>query len=294
MASYAHLSVRTVLSLAVVLLAVEGAAAAAGAAYASPLEFWRAEPGEVAARMQVTSLDPASAVDASILAAVRDLDTQQTADLLLRSGAMETSVGWAAETFAHPRLGIGLDRRLRPYFEQAAARDPDGLSHALRFPIAYAHAQTLQFRVYTLESLARRELLPLLEAQALVLGALTLSQGALFEDPPVLIPSAAVRDGLRVLAQMRQPSWFPMHRFRLPDRRRLAAVGLKAGRSYVWAFSCITLLDDPEHAEVLETVRASIVETHAADPRLPDVDPVSCESEDVFDWSRAAARTLLP
>jgi hypothetical protein len=250
---------------------------------------------------ELLPLDPERAFDQRVLELAAETDRYQVSDLLLRVGGLETSLRWFDGMGIHhfPPTAIGIGRNLRDVeWDEASLTN---MSEPIRVLIAHHQAHNMQARVYTPESLAHPGNRELVEAQADVLTGVTLAQNWIFEAgsrsggvarwSPSELGKAVVR-GMALARKLGAPPG--VDHLILRDRQRLKLIqeGRDAGVFYTRIWSCLTNIGDVDGQEMYEIAQGWL-EDGLANPRLPRVDPKSCEGEDPFEWSLIAARRVL-
>jgi hypothetical protein len=272
--------------------------------------FWQEDAARARARLELVPLDPQREVDRALLELMVDIETHQVTELLRRFSAVETPLGWGSPSgsLAHLDLGIALDRRLERALEPASTRER--LLEAARFLLAHQLAHLMQLQTYTLESLSRASNLRAVEAQADLLSGVVLAQNRIFAGRGWAGFRADLERGLGLSKELGHPLP-PALELRDEERRRLVGIGVELGifRSHAW--TCLTNLGEPEGGvyvrgavkastqtgqEVARLFSGSAGSGFAPRPEgiaLPRLDPRTCDSEDVFDWTRRAAALAL-
>jgi hypothetical protein len=268
-----------------------------GSAAAAPVSAAPAPPVP-----ELRPLDPERLFDAKMLELAAETDKYQVTDVLLRVGGLETRLRWFEGEGVHhfPPTTIAIGRNLRDVaWEEASLTD---MSEAIRVLLAHHQAHNMQARVYTAESLAHPDNRQLVEAQADVLTGITLAQNWIFEAgarsggvarwSPTELGKAVVR-GLALARKLGAPPGIDHLELRDRQRLRLIQEGRDAGVFYTRIWSCLTNIGDVDGGEMYAIAQGWLEEGMRRDTGLPRVDPKSCQSQDPFEWSLAAAQRVL-
>jgi phage shock protein PspC (stress-responsive transcriptional regulator) len=247
-------------------------------------------------------LDPEVAFDAQALELGREIDEYQVTDLFLRLNGLETRLRWfdGEGVYHFPPTTIAIGRNLRDVeWDEASLTN---MSEPIRVVLAHHQAHNMQSRIYTPESLAHPDNRRLVEAQADVITGITLAQNWIFEVAqrtggvarfsPSELGKAVVR-GIALARKLGAPSGFEHPRVWDRERLRLLQEGRDGGVFYTRVWTCLTNIGDADGREMYELSKEWLEEGPRKNPNLPRVDVQTCQAEDVFDWSLAAARRVL-